>query len=337
MKLTNKTYQTLISDYLTGNCSDRQREQLESWIEQSDENKKTFEAYRKIWSVEPAEKPLSINTEAAWKNVEASLWQTDQAETSKAPRTLRSWNMIPYISGIAATLLLLAGIYLLLQNTHSPKLIHYYANENTTEPMILPDNSKVFLNNGTHIAFPEKFAGKSRKITLDGEAFFVVAHDATKPFIIDIGETEVKVLGTSFNVADRINTKTVEVAVVTGKVVFYPAADPDHMVILSQGELGIFDKTDKSIRKKTLKNNNFMAWKTGVLEFQQTPLTIVLATLEKTYNINIEAHTSISDLKLTARFSQDTPEDIFKTLSLVFGFEVVQSNNNFVIRQGAEE
>lgn len=337
MKNQSKTYQILISDYLTGNCSDKEREQLENWIEQSDENKKTFEAYRKIWSVEPAEKPLSINTAAAWKKVEASLWQDDQAETSKAPHTLRSWNLISYISGIAATLLLLAGIYLLLQNTHSPKLIHYYANENTSEPMILPDNSKVFLNNGTHIAFPKKFAGKSRKITLDGEAFFVVAHDATKPFIIDIGETEVKVLGTSFNVADRINTKTVEVAVVTGKVVFYPAADPDHMVILSQGELGIFDKTDKSIRKKTLVNNNFMAWKTGILEFQQTPLTLVLATLERTYNINIEVDTSISDLKLTARFSQDTPEDIFKTLSLVFGFEVVQSNNNFVIRQAAEE
>jgi len=55
-----------------------------------------------------------------------------------------------------------------------------------------------------------------------------------------------------------------------------------------------------------------------MLEFDQTPLTIVLATLEKTYNLNIETHTSISGLKLTARFSNDTPEDIFKTLSLVF-------------------
>lgn len=332
MKTQNNTYQTLICDYLTGNCSEQERKQLESWIEQSEDNKKTFEAYRKIWSVEPADKPVSINTEAAWKNVEARLWQADQAETSKAPRMIKSWNIIPYISGIAATLLLLAGIYLLLQNAHSPQLIHYYANENTAEPMILPDNSKVFLNNGTHIAFPEKFAGKLRKVSLEGEAFFVVAHDATKPFIIDIGETEIKVLGTSFNVADRINTKTVEVAVVTGKVVFYPAADPDHKVILSQGELGIFDKTDKTIRKKPLKNNNFMAWKTGVLEFHQTPLTIVLATIEKTYNLNIEAHATISDLKLTARFSQDTPEDIFKTLSLVFGFEIEQTDSTFVIR-----
>lgn len=48
----------------------------------------------------------------------------------------------------------------------------------------------------------------------------MVAHDAAKPFVIHVGETEIKVLGTSFNVADRIGTKTIEVAVVTGKVVF---------------------------------------------------------------------------------------------------------------------
>lgn len=96
--------------------------------------------------------------------------------------------------------------------------------------------------------------------------------------------------------------------------------------------MGIFYKTDRTLRKEQLKNNNFLAWKTGVLEFDQTPLTIVLATLEKTYNLNIETHTSISDLKLTARFSNDTPEDIFKTLSLVFGFEVEQTDTKFVIR-----
>lgn len=332
MNTEKETYQKLIAGYLTGNLPDEDRELLEKWIGRSEENKKTFEAFRKIWSLKPPGKPLNINTGEAWKNVEAQILAKETASPDNLQLPSKKRHTIYYLSGIAATLLLLAGIYFLMLHTQTPELIHYYANENTSEPMILPDNSKVFLNNGTHIAFPEKFTGKLRKVSLEGEAFFVVAHDAAKPFVISVGETEVKVLGTSFNVADRISTKTVEVAVVTGKVVFYPAADPDHKVILGQGELGIFDKMDRSIRKKPLKNNNFMAWKTGVLEFDQTPLTIVLATLEKTYNLNIESHTSISDLKLTARFSNDTPEDIFKTLSLVFGFEVVQTDTTFVIR-----
>jgi transmembrane sensor len=332
MNTEKETYQLLITGFLTGNCSNSEREQLKQWIAASGENRKIFESYQKIWILEPAEKTLDINTGKAWKNVEAKLFSTYEQTPATTPKRNIQIRFVRYISGIAATLLLFVGLAFLLLNKQTPELIHYYANENTSEPMILPDNSKVFLNNGTHITFPEKFTGKLRKVSLEGEAFFVVAHDTTKPFILEVGETEIKVLGTSFNVADRANTKTVEVAVVTGKVVFYPAAEPDNKVILSHGELGIFDKTDKYIRKKPLKNNNFLAWKTGVLEFDQTPLTIVLSTLERTYNINIETVRSITDLKLTARFSNDTPEDIFKTLSMVFGFEVEQADTTFVIR-----
>jgi transmembrane sensor len=332
MNTEKETYQKLIAGYLTGNCREEERELLEKWIGLSEENRKTFEAYRKLWAFEPPAKPLNINTGEAWKKVDAQILAKETASPDNIQLPARKRHTIYHLSGIAATLLLLTGIYFMMLYTHTPELIHYYANENTSEPMILPDNSNVFLNNGTHIAFPEKFTGTIRKVSLEGEAFFVVAHDAAKPFVIHVGETEIKVLGTSFNVADRIGTKTIEVAVVTGKVVFYPAADPDHKVILGQGELGIFDKTDRTLRKEPLKNNNFLAWKTGVLEFDQTPLTIVLATLEKTYNLNIETHTSISGLKLTARFSNDTPEDIFKTLSLVFGFEIEQTDTKFVIR-----
>jgi len=311
---------------LAGECSMAEQEKLEKWLRQSDENQQIFDDYRKIWELQPTATDIKINTNAAWQKVENRI-------AADAPATSLSRKIRPifYLSAIAATVLLLLGVYLLLID-NQPNQIEFFANQNTSEPMILPDNSQVFLNNGSKVTFPEHFTGKMRNLALDGEAFFVVTPDPTKPFIVKVGDTEVKVLGTSFNIADRTGTNTIELAVLTGKVVFYPVSRPDDKIILSQGEMGTYDKIGGGMSKEPLKNQNFLAWRTKVLEFDQTPLTTVLVTLEKTYGITIFSERNIADLRLTARFSNDTPEDIFKTLAMIFGFEIEQNNKTFIIK-----
>lgn len=324
MNSNNEIPNDLMVRFLAGECSFDEQELLEKWLKQSDENQKIFDDCKKIWEFQPENTAIKINADAAWKEVERRIGN-DAHSVSQKIRPV--W----YLSAVAAAVLFLLGFYILMINTQ-PNQVQFFANQNTSEPMILPDNSQVFLNNGSKVTFPEYFTGKLRNIALDGEAFFVVTPDASKAFIVKLGETEVKVLGTSFNIADRAGTNTIELAVLTGKVVFYPVARPDDKIILSQGEMGIYDKIGGEMRKEPLKNQNFLAWRTKVLEFDQTPLTTVLAILEKTYGITIKSERNISDLKLTARFSNDTPEDIFKTLAMIFGFEIEQSNKNFIIK-----
>ncbi len=330
MKNSETTYKNRIARYLSGDCNNRERIELEKWIEQSEENKRIFNQYAKLWAIEPALNITPVDTENAWNKVSAKLSLPGDDARSIAATTTRKLSLTHYLSGIAATLLLLFGLYFLLRSDQ-PAEIQIFANNNTSEPMLLPDNSQVFLNSGSSLSFPEKFTGKTRWVTLSGEAFFVVATDASKPFVINTGETEVKVIGTSFNVAQRKSTNTTEVAVLTGKVVFYPAADPGNKLILQQGEMGIFGNSGLTLHKQQLDNANFMAWKTGLLEFDQTPLTIVIATLERAFGISIEVNRSVADLKLTARFSNDTPEDIFETLALIFGFETERQGEKFII------
>jgi transmembrane sensor len=83
---------------------------------------------------------------------------------------------------------------------------------------ILPDGSVVALNSNSKLVFPKQFKGDTREVTIEGEAFFDVKPNAEKPFIINAGNAQVKVVGTSFNVCAYPETETVEVVVETGKV-----------------------------------------------------------------------------------------------------------------------
>jgi transmembrane sensor len=316
----------LIVRFLSGESSSTEQEHLEAWINQSDENKKTFENYKTIWELQPSEISLKINTPEAWKKVEMQLDIT----ALKAAKT-KKIRPIYYLSTIAATVLLLIGFYF-VKVFNQNNQIEYYASQNISEPIILSDSSRVFINSGSKISLPKNFDKKKRIISLSGEAFFEVTPDSIKPFFVRIGDVEAKVLGTSFNIADQTTENTIKLSVLTGIVALYHIDHPEDKIILTKDEVGVYDKFSGKITKEPIENQNFLAWKTKVLEFDQTPLTEVIYILEKTYNISIFSEINITELKLTARFSNETPEDIFKTLKMVYGFEFEQKNSAFIIK-----
>lgn len=84
--------------------------------------------------------------------------------------------------------------------------------------LILADGSKVYLNSESELRFPTTFSGKERRVFLKGEGYFEVRKDAAKPFIVTVGETDVRVLGTTFNVTAYRDTKTIRTTLVEGAV-----------------------------------------------------------------------------------------------------------------------
>ena len=92
-------------------------------------------------------------------------------------------------------------------------------------------------------------------------------------------------------------------------------------LILMPGQKGVYDKTSGMITKSQFENKNHMAWKTGVLEFEKTPLNEVISSIEQTYKINVVSDRSFENLSLTARFDNETPESIFKSIQTIFGIE----------------
>jgi ferric-dicitrate binding protein FerR (iron transport regulator) len=181
----------------------------------------------------------------------------------------------------------------------------------------LEDGSKVYLRKGSTLQYPAVFAGDTRRVTLTGEAFFEVAPDATKPFIIKAAGTEVQVVGTSFSV-NTANDK-VELIVKTGRVNFSPAGDAAKKILVVAGERAVY--ANSSMTKLANADNNFNAWQSKQLVFTSTPLDQVAAVLSNYYNVTIrlrkEDAGQMAATTVTATFDNQPLSSVLDELSLI--------------------
>ena len=152
--------------------------------------------------------------------------------------------------------------------------------------------------------YPEIFEGDTRSLYLKGEAFFEVAPDKNKPFIVHSGSSKTTVLGTSFNLRAYSKEDEVKLTVVTGKVAF-TLVDDKERVIVTPGDAAVFDNSSKTITQFTNNDANFLSWKTGHLLFDDTPVNQLIYALQRHYNVEIKVD---QDKTLNCRFTGDFQE-----------------------------
>jgi ferric-dicitrate binding protein FerR (iron transport regulator) len=150
----------------------------------------------------------------------------------------------------------------------------------------LTDGSKVYLNRNSKFTYPNNFGKHRRDVTLSGEAYFEIAPDKSKPFIIDAGNAKVKVVGTSFNVITNNNDSEVEVFVTTGKVLVSDNSG-SQSIQLDPGFVGTMNS--KTSAKTFNSNPNYLSWKTGNLVYSGQKLSVVFDDLKRVYNMEIVA------------------------------------------------
>ena len=159
-----------------------------------------------------------------------------------------------------------------------------------TSELQLPDGTKVFLNAGSRLVYPENFTGKSREVFLVGEAFFDVKHDKQHPFIVQTNDFRVKVLGTRFNLCAYPTDNVVETVLAEGKVsmekndggVFEKAIE------LLPNQLASFNRTTKETKIKAVDTDNYILWTEGLLKFESTDLSRITKRLERFYNVRFQ-------------------------------------------------
>ena len=159
--------------------------------------------------------------------------------------------------------------------------------------IVLADGSQVWINSQSVLEFPARFVGKERRVKLIGEAYFEVSKNAEKPFIVEIGDKEVQVLGTSFNVNDydgRFVTTLVtgRVDVRVGKNSYI--LDPSMQICVENGEVAL----------KNVETKEFTAWKDGLFVFKKQKLQDVLDILSRWYDIDVfYQNADLKDLHFT--------------------------------------
>lgn len=315
--------QQLVS-YVSGNCSADEQKSVEAWIKLSKDNELLYADYKRVWDSTSFQKQsILIDIDSRWEDFKKRS-DFDKVEQPQKKFTLKYF--LINASRVAAAVVLLFSIWMMFDNEEPADTIYYTAETTVSDdPYLLPDGSEVVLSENAEISYPERFASDFRSVEFKGRAFFDIAHNPEKPLIIELDNVRVKVLGTSFNLCNCPDKEEITLHLESGKVLFY-SIDPEsgntlEQVILTPGEKGVYNRSTGLISKTNYTGNNHTAWKTGILEFVNAPLTDVIPVLESTFNIKVSSELPLADYHLTARFEQETTQSVFETLQIIYGFE----------------
>lgn len=182
----------------------------------------------------------------------------------------------------------------------------------------LSDGTTVWLNAASRISYARHFDGKgTRDVYLEGEAFFDVAHDTKRPFIVHTSSILIKVLGTSFNVKSYSEEKTIETTLVKGKVRIEKTGTTDKKddIDLVPNQRAVFDKESKAIQIREVQAENSVPWKQDRLVFDEVSIDDVVLQMERWYGVTIHVEKR-GDLncKLSATIERESLEEVLRLL-----------------------
>ena len=330
---TNSTYYIdLIARYFFGEATPEEICELEAWVKADPANSATFSEYQKTWKVISQEKiETSIDLDHEWNTLKTKIFEQNQKQLfiQEAGQAFKSQipnpksEIIYWSLRIAAIFLLLAIPSFFLYRYFNTAAENLLTASTKMVEQTLPDGTVVTLNSGATLSYPAHFDGSLRKVTLQGEAWFEVAHDKNKPFIIASGNVRIRVVGTSFFVNTNTCDNTKEIILSTGIVKVYYENKPEKSAFLFPGDKAELIANDYAIVKTTNEDVNFLAWKTKHLVFNNTPLNEVVALLAKVYHTNIRlSDDQLSDCRITATFDRQTLESILNVLKATLDLQV---------------
>ncbi len=198
----------------------------------------------------------------------------------------------------------------------------------------LSDGTMVSLNAGSSLRYPVKFLNTgNRQVFLTGEAYFEVAEDIERPFIVNASTLNVQVLGTEFNITAYPEDNASDVILVEGSVAMFPGkVNPDNPTTLVPGEKGSMDRISENIKVKKVNTNIYTSWRNGELVFRKMPLDNILKKLERHYNITIvNQNRTLGKEVFNASFKNQPVEKVLGYLNTFYGIDYQIKENIIII------
>ncbi len=318
----------LLAKFFSGEATENEVKQVEIWKNSSEKNQKEFNEFNLVWLDigtlnNELDSSIQIDTNSAWGKLQ------DRINSTKITKLEPKFNW-KYTLRIAAILaIVFGGVWIFKLGNTVPEQSHLLAS-NEIVNFTFSDSSQIVLNKNAEITYPKRFEGKERKVKLSGEAHFKITPDKEKPFIIEVDQAIVKVLGTSFVVKEMKEDSMVKVMVESGKVLFVYKQEK---VILTKGMSASLDLRTEKISVDSKTDVNIGAWKSKQLMFRSTKLNEVINQIEELYNVNLKVENSrILDCELSATFDNEELEDVLMIIESTFGFEIENSNEIILIK-----
>jgi transmembrane sensor len=318
----------ILAGYFSGELTEEEVRRIESWKELSDENRKVFDEYRNLWESAGNSSGLKdIDIENEWEFLRR---RTIDREARIVSFTHPSEKSSSLWLKIAASVLVVAVTGYAVYTAYFSKNTVTVLSGMAVKMISLPDGSKITLNRNSALSYNEDYGLHARNVSLTGEAFFEVAHDSVKKFTVITKLADIVVTGTAFNVTAQKDSGKVEVLVSSGTVEMHSGHNKDDKIILHQGNLGIARGNNGSLIKNDTADLNNLAWKTGLLTFENDSLGYVVRMLNKTYRSRVKfRNISLSRCMITVSFDNQSLEDILEVIKSTLGLTVIKENDTY--------
>ncbi len=307
--------------YLKNRFSSKTEEKVQRWIIREEHSPEKEKASLEYWNELPVTE--DSGTYAALERVNRRIGYP--AKQTKAPIYIQ----ISRVAAVLIPLLLMGGGYLfyIQQNEMTEVSVAY----GDTRHVLLPDSSEIWIHAGTHIRYPKNFASSERIVQLDGEAYFSVKKNKTRPFIVQTQELSVKVLGTRFNVKAYAGDEKITTTLTSGKV---EISTHNHSRVLQPNEQLTYDCSTSAIEVVKVPAEETNSWLSGQLLFNNSSLTEIIHTLERHFGVSITDQTAIPASKLyTVKFMKDeTLDEVLHVLEDVVGFSYQRDETDILLK-----
>lgn len=369
----------LMARKFSGESSEQELLELDKLLQQNPDENYSMELLQDIWHSKPVFN--SQYSENKYKELLIKLRESggieEVLETVNVDH-LAEDNFVPTSSKRNKLLLLFASIVVLLSigsfvlinfNTNKTQTAAISRNQISTRngsktSLKLADGTLVTLNADSKLEYPENFSGNTREVTLQGEAFFEVAHNAKNPFIIHTKAMDIKVLGTVFNVKAYSGDRTSEASLIkgsieviinnrkAGKIILKPnekisvlntgnevvdaanSEKPHYTNNKSTASAGstasvIIDKLKQDPKENIIEE---IAWTQNKLVFKNEKLENIVVMLKRWYGENvILENENLKELKCTGTYYQENLAQVILSLQLANNFKTRRENNNIII------
>lgn len=212
---------------------------------------------------------------------------------------------------------------------HSPFIVK--ADKGDKATVILPDGTDVILNSASQLSYLSDFGRNERRVQLEGEGYFKVAHDTRRTFIVQVGELEVKVMGTVFNVCAYSNDQDVTVVLLEGKVGIHT---PSTSTTLSPGEKINYNKSTRKLSTEKVYPDDYVSWTKGSLYFQNESLENIMKALSRVYDVTIRIDSpKISEERFTGTIPGGGIQNALNIIMLTSPFRYEMEDSVIILKE----
>jgi len=328
LNLDRPNHCSIIAKYLAQEMTVSEVKEFETMVNSHPENRVLVEDFRRDWKQIGNITMKKPNVDKAWQNLSGKLKDEDLVESVNV-RPL--FNQMWLRATAAVVVILVVTSAFLFTNLLNQSVTIQSSAEPTTLVHSLTDGSLVYLDPNSTISYSKRFGRRSRSISLEGDAFFEVAHNPQIPFVVETTSAQVQVLGTSFTVKAGKDS-IFEVLVQTGSVNVESKARKAKGVVALAGD------------RVTLANNELTKisgvvspeskYKTSRLQFKDEQLSSIVQVLNKTFGSNIIVDTyQVGSRRLTVTFVDSSIDSMVEVICAALGLEAKYENSTITLWQ----